>query len=591
MARGNKMISSVVHSRFTFCERFFRPPEGHISRIILLIILFGLATSAIYSQTPESEEKLQAGDLPEVIRVQLTDTTQIALEPRSRFNDSSEPKLTHALALYAKERRWNLPPILTPNKAIKPQPASPKNYMLHLAAYPSLPDAFFYNVLLGGHLNETRGFLHLNRRQLGDGRTEGRGDYSVDEIRGRGSYQYHELSEITLDAGLNLKDLEWLPSTVGNPNFQKELQFFRSDLNWKQQISDQSHSTLTLNAELFRMTHVGESKPTDEGADLRFNYDMVFPLPFQNPFHIGDHVDINPAHLGADVEYFSATDERLERDIWGTIFRFYIRDSFTTFGPFVLGLGAEGVSFRERDDVDGDKTRLQFNPYFAATTNFGKKWTVHLQGQRATHRSKLSALYFNTDYISLNPFLRPEKTWKGRALLKYYLNKRFEVNVAGFAKRIKDLVVLERLALDVPELTWIPTNIDASVYGGQLDIVFQIANRLDAQLQYTHESHEPEVGKQIAYRPKDLIDIKIVHYVQGVYRVELGGEFRGARHVNAETDETLESYFLLRPKVNKTIVDHIDVFVSGTFAIGEYALLQGYELSQSNVDFGIELRF
>ncbi|MCH8296354.1 hypothetical protein IH992_35185, partial [Candidatus Poribacteria bacterium] len=72
------MISSVVHSRFTFCAWFFRPPEGHISRIILPIILFGLATSAIYSQTPESEEKLQAGDLPEVIRVQLTDTTQIA---------------------------------------------------------------------------------------------------------------------------------------------------------------------------------------------------------------------------------------------------------------------------------------------------------------------------------------------------------------------------------------------------------------------------------------------------------------------------------------------------------------------------------
>ena len=100
------MISSVVHSRFMF----------YVSRIILLIIFLGLATSAIYSQTPESEEKLQAEDLPEVIRVQLTDTTQIALEPRSRFNDASEPKLTHALALYAKERRWNLPPILTPNK-------------------------------------------------------------------------------------------------------------------------------------------------------------------------------------------------------------------------------------------------------------------------------------------------------------------------------------------------------------------------------------------------------------------------------------------------------------------------------------------
>ena len=66
---------------------------------------------------------------------------------------------------------------------------------------------------------------------------------------------------------------------------------------------------------------------------------------------------------------------------------------------------------------------------------------------------------------------------------------------------------------------------------------------------------------------------------------------RGPRYVDMMTDETLKGYLLLQPKLNKTIGNYIDAFVGGAFAIGEYRLLEMYELSQRNFDFGIELKF
>jgi hypothetical protein len=559
----------------------------------LSILLFGFIASGLYAQAPGSEEQLKAEDLPEMIRAQIIDTTQIALSPRARFSDAAEPQIRHVLALYAKERRWNLPPIITPGKVAKAEAAPPQNYTLHLSAYPSLPDSLFYNVLFGGHVDETRGYLRLDRKQLGDERTKGRGDYNVDGVRAGFGYQYQPLSELSADVGLYLKDLGWLASTQGASNFQKELLLFGSDLSWKQQLSETSHSTLSLDAEIFRLTHPGNGTPksTDEGADLRVNFDMSVPLPFQNPFHIGKQVDVNPAHLGGTVEYFSATDARSARDIWATIFRVYIRDSFTIFGPFVLGTGAEGVSFRERDDAGADKTRLQFNPYLAVTTEFGPRWTLHLKGQRETSRAKLSDLYFDSDYISLNPFLRPEKSWSGWGTLKYHQGRRIEVNFSGFAKELQDLVILEKLDTTTPELTWSPTNLDALIYGGQLDISFHIADGLDGHLQFTHEFHEPDVGTQLAYRPEDTLNLSVAYDIPRAFRMQLGSEFQGRRHVDATTDQTLDSYLLLKPKLSRTFAEHVDVFVSGAFAIGEYALLDGYELSPNHVDFGVELRF
>ena len=177
-----------------------------------------LSLSQVYAQTQESSDTQLESDLPDEVIAEIIDTTRIVLEPRSRFTDPLVPQLIHAIALYPKERLWNLPPATTPQKAVKPTAPPPKNYSFHLSAYPSLPESLIYQVLFAGRTNQTHGFLHLNRQQLGNARTKERGDYNLDGIRGGLSHQYQELSEISLGFGLNLKALEWLPATEGDPN-------------------------------------------------------------------------------------------------------------------------------------------------------------------------------------------------------------------------------------------------------------------------------------------------------------------------------------------------------------------------------------
>ena len=595
-----------------------------------------LSLSQVYAQTLEPSEEQLESDLPDEVIAEIIDTTRIVLEPRSRFSDPLVPQLIHAIALYPKERLWNLPPATTPQKTVKPTTPPPKNYRFHLTAYPSLPESLIYQVLFAGRTKQTHGFLHLNRQQLGNARTKERGDYNLDGIRGGFSHQYQELSEISLDLGLNLKALEWLPLTSGEidgetSNPQKDLMLFRSDLNWQQQISETSWSTLNLDTVLLGVDHDG-SNLRDQAADLRFNFDMALSWPF-----------LNPIHVGGNVEYFSAIDNRFDRDTWGTIVRLYARDEFSPFGPFVCSIGVEGVSFRENDDagenkVDpqldvenateptntetgedtadlqldmadltpqteaetgADRANLQLNPSLALTTHLDKHWLIQLEGSRTVARHRLSALYFDTDYTNLNPLLRPEKAWNTQITLKHHRGAKFEVDISGFARQIDDLVILtpqgehlENIGVQpVAELAWTPTNIEASIYGGQLLISARIVDRLDLRFRYTHEVSMPTMGEQIPYRAADRINLDVVYHLPSEFHVTLKAELQGPRYVDMMTDETLKGYLLLQPKLSKTIGNYIDAFVGGAFAIGEYRLLEMYELSQRNFDFGIELKF
>ncbi len=595
----------------------------------------------VYAQTQESSDTQLESDLPDEVIAEIIDTTRIVLEPRSRFSDPLMPQLIHAIALYPKERFWNLPPTTTPQKAVKPTAPPPKNYKVHLSAYPSLPESLVYQVLFAGRTKGAHGFLHLNRQQLGNARTKERGDYNLDGIRGGLSHQYQQLSEISLDLGLNLKALEWLPPTSREidkevPNPQKDLRLFRTDLNWQQQISATTWSTFDLDTALLRVDHNG-SNLRDEAADLRLNFDMALSWPF-----------LNPIHAGGNVEYFSATADRFGRDTWGTIVRLYARDEFSPFGPFVCGIGVEGVSIRNSDGA-GDEARadaplngtdvpqqsgteigeeeadpqlnitdtpqqtdaetsenkvdLQLNPSLVLTTHLDKQWLIRIEGVRTITRHRLSTLYFDTDYISLNSLLRPEKAWNAQITLKHHRGAKFEVDLSGFARQIDDLVVLTPLKehlekIGVPstetakaELSWTPTNIEASIYGGQLLISARIVDRLDLRFRYTHEVSTPTMGEQIPYRAADRIDLDVVYHLPSEFHVALKAELQGPRYVDTMTDETLNGYLLLKPKLSKTIGGYINAFVGGAFAIGEYRLLEMYELSQSNFDFGIELKF
>ena len=61
---------------------------------------------------------------------------------------------------------------------------------------------------------------------------------------------------------------------------------------------------------------------------------------------------------------------------------------------------------------------------------------------------------------------------------------------------------------------WVPMNIEASIYGGQLLISARIVDRLDLRFQYTHEVHdtagipETNTGEYIPYRAADRIDME-----------------------------------------------------------------------------------
>ena len=635
-------------------ERWTKHSTQYARRKTFHVLCFSLyvllSLSQVYAQAQESSDTQLESDLPDEVIAEIIDTTRIVLEPRSRFSDPLVPQLIHAIALYPKERLWNLPPTTTPQKAVKPTAPPPKNYMFHLSAYPSLPESLIYNVLFAGRTKQTHGFLHLNRQQLGEGRTKERGDYNLDGIRGGFSHQYQELSEFSLDLGLNLKALEWLPTTEGDPNPQKDLRLFRSDLNWQQQISETTWTTLNLDTTLLRIDHDG-SELRDEAADLRLNFDTALSWPF-----------LNPIHAGGNVEYFSAGDTE------EIIARLYARDEFTPFGPFVLSIGVEGVSFRESDDtgenkvdmqldmgdttqqpdaetsegdpqlnmadtprgtdietsedeVDSqlnmspdaseqtetetgeDKVNLPLYPSLALTTHLDKHWLIQIEGSRTIARHRLSTLYFDADYISLNPLLRPEKAWNAQITLKHHRGAMFEVDLSGFAKQIDDLVVLLPLKehlqkTGVPpsetakaELSWTPTNIEASIYGGQLLISARIVDRLDLRFRYTHEVSMPAMGEQIPYRSADRIDLDAVYHLPSEVHVALKAELQGPRYVDMMTDETLKSYLLLKPKLSKTIGGYINAFVGGAFAVGEYRLLEMYELSQRNFDFGIELKF
>jgi hypothetical protein len=246
-----------------------------------------------------------------------------------------------------------------------------------------------------------------------------------------------------------------------------------------------------------------------------------------------------------------------------------------------------------------DRPSLQLNPSLALTTHLDKHWLIQLEGSRTVARHRLSTLYFDTDYISLNPLLLPEKTWNTQITLKHHRGAKFEVDISGFARQIDDLVILtpqgehlENIGVQpVAELAWTPTNIEASIYGGHLLISARIIDHLDLRFQYTHEVSMPTMGEQIPYRAADRVNLDVVYHLPSEFHVALKAELQGPRYVDMMTDEALKGYLLLQPKLSKTIGGYVNAFVGGAFAIGEYRLLEMYELSQRNFDFGIELKF
>ena len=529
-------------------------------------------------------------------KIQIVDTTQIVLEPRKRFNDPSKPKLIHSLALYAKERLWNLPPNITPNKSVYLDDHRLKDYHFSLIAYPSLPESLFYKLTLTGQTNQTNGFVSITRNQIGSERTDNRGNYSLDLFHGGFGYRYAAHSSLKLNLGMKLKELNWKLKASQLPvEFKlnsKTPKLIWTDVNLNQKITKKTKADLSVRFESYELD---SNNQIDSGKDLRINLDIFTDFPPNRLRHI-----LNPMHFGGVLEYRSIATYRTPRNMRSSTFRLYVRDQYSTLGPMIFDLGGEFVSFLESGnqldanltEIDEEPTKFRLNPSLSTIVNLNSQWKMQVELYGATEIPQLSAIYFDQDYVNVLPALRSEKIWCGQITLKRYYVKKFEVDFSGFSKLANDLVILKRDSRALgkaSEIAWIPYNFDQKklISGGQLLVKANLLNQLSLNLKLKREFH-----RSIPYRATDWIDLDLVYYLPLGFKAKLVGEFRGGRSTEEGSQNLgLEDYVLMRPKLAKQFGNYMNGFIGGVFVVGKYMQFTDYLFTPNAVVFGLELEF
>ena len=549
----------------------------------------------LYTEAQTEAQKIVGGSAEiqlEEEKIQIVDTTKIALEPRERFNDQSKPELIHSLALYAKERLWNLPPNISPSKSVYLDNQSLKDYHFNLTVYPSLPESLFYKLTLTGQTNQTNGFVSITRNQIGKEKTDNRGNYSLDLFHGGFGHRYATHSSLAINLGMNLKELNWKTKTsqlpMGFTLNSKTPKLMWTNLNLNQKVTEKTKADLSIRFESYELD---SNNRIDNGKDLRINLDFFTDFPPNRLRHI-----LNPMHFGGVLEYRSTAAYVSSTDTRSTTFRLYIRDQYSTLGPMLFDLGGEFVSFLESSnkldsnptEIDEEPTRFRFNPSLNTMVNLNNQWKLQVELYGTTKIPQLSDLYFDQDYINVSPTLRSEKIWCSQITLKHYYVKKVEVNLSGFSKLANDLVILKR-DRRTSEIAWVPYNFDQNrlISGGQLLVRASLRNQLSLNLELKHEFHE-----SIPYRATNWIDMNLVYYLPSGFQVKLAGEFRGGRTTGISSQNLgLEDYVLIKPKLTKQFGNYMNGFIGGKFAIGQYMQLTDYPFTPNTVDFGMELAF
>ena len=556
-----------------------------------------LSNAEISAQTPDSTEDKLKSELPERVLVMIIDTTMIQLVQRERFTDSVSPGMGRYLGIYAKERPWNLPDILTPPRFVPAKESGLlKDSLVLLTVYPSYPQALFYQGFLSGRFEDMDGLLYFNRQNLFDNRTENRGKYNIDNFRGSWGYHYQDLTDLEVDIRYDAKNLGWLKAPVINESeedtniLRKDIALFNANFDWRQQIAESSQSTVNVDITAFRMDSQ-ENNETDTGMDAGLNLGIATYWPFGNPID-----------FGGGVEYFIATDkypdDMAEEQFWSPIFRLYFREKFLNFGIFNVRADVGAAGFRERETDGGYRTYLQPNSSITITTKPSDNLVFQLDGSSTVNRKKYTDLYFYDDYVTLNPFLKFEKTWFAGATLKLN-SKKVNIEATGFAQMVNDLVFLNKTEYvkDMPidvlgELSWTPDNLDAHIFGGQFKLDLLLAQGMNASMRFTHEFQQPkEDGQYIPYRPQDKLSLSLSYFSPSGFGFNIAGEANGPRFYDLSFDDTLPLYFFWKFKLSKIFSQYIMAFIGGQFSSGNYELLKGYELPKQAVDFGVSLKF
>jgi len=577
---------TVLNIECKFKNTYFTMPHFFLCLTVFILSCIILSNSEVSAQAPDSTEDKLKSELPERVLVTIIDTTMIQLVQRERFNDSIKPGMGEYLGIYAKERPWNLPDILTPPRFVASRKSGLlKDSLVLLTVYPSFPQALFYQGFLSGRFEDMDGLIYFNRQNLFDSRTEKRGKYNVDNFRGVWGYHYRDLTDLKVDVRYDAKNLGWLRFPKEGGLLRKDVALFNASCDWQQRFSSGAQSTLNFDITGFRMDSQ-DSNEVDSGMNVGLNLGITGYWPLWNPMD-----------FGAGVEYSIATDKypdslKEEEQFWSPVFRLYLREKFINLGVFNFRADVGAIGFRERETDDGTRTYVQPNSSITITTKLSDNLIFQLDGSRAINRKKYDELYFYQDYTTLNPFLKLEKMWCANAALKLH-SKGINIEAIGFAQMVDDLIFLNETK-NVNELSWTPDNLDVEVYifGGQVKFDLFLSKGMSASIQFIHEFQKlKEELQHIPYRPQDVLSLNLSYSSPGGFGFSLTGKANGPRFYNLDSDDTLPPYFLWKLRLSKTFSQYITAFISGEFSSGRYELLKDYELPRQTVDLGVSLKF
>ena len=197
--------------------------------------------------------------------------------------------------------------------------------------------------------------------------------------------------------------------------------------------------------------------------------------------------------------------------------------------------------------------------------------------------------------MQLNPDLALERTWDLDAVLEHKVVPQFALSLGGFDKEVRELTVFEETDGDI--LSWTPSSREsARIFGfrGGLEMVL-LDGLLEGSLEYIHEEHDQD----ITYRPKDRGRLNVTLLAPLEIELSLSGDFYGIRYTALDesgdgiSEESLSSYFLLKPRISRAFGKYASVFLMGAFCIGDddHQIWEGYGLPDQTIDFGLTLKF
>ena len=549
---------------------------------IPLLFVFMLFITNLSAQEPDSDDKLDSR-LPERVEVTIIDTTIVRLVQRQPFTDVAEPALIDYIGIYAKERPWNLPDILTPRRVVVPKPRLAEDSLILIKAYPGLPPGLSYQILFAGDFEETQGQLYVNRHHWGDNRTKGRGKYNVDNFYGALGYHYQDKAKLNLSARYDAKNLNWLAKDDNGEikNAPRDVNSFHSDVIWQHKLRPETQSQVNFDLATLRINDA-ENDEADSATDLKLNLNITTT-----------RISLNPTEFGATIEYFSAKDSPNE-SYWANAYRFYAANKFTNLEPFTFSVGGELIAFRERV-ADSQKpggyrdiNPIQFNPTLVVTTKFSNDVSCQLSFDRSVLRQPLGDIYFAKDYVTLNSLLRFEKNRSGVVSLKYRPDRYANVEIAAVANIISGFGYLKPNANG---LSWQPDNMNANIFAFKLGFDFIPREKLKSKVQFIHEIQKPQSDDHIPYRPADRLTLGISYPMANGFQIDFDGELYGKRYIDKAREDTLPTYFLWKPKLSKTFGKYTTTFIRAQFSNRQYEILKGYELPRYVTDFGVSVKF